>query len=450
MSLRVIDSLKIAVNLMIASVLSAESLADLLAAHRYTEALRAVESLIKDNPADPRLWTVRGMALGGLKKIEDGLASYDRALRIQPSFLAALKAASETAYASRHTRAGLYLGRLLEVDPTSEPAHAMAAVLAFEAHDCRKSIGHFKASLNQIRGSEIASAQYGYCLLELGDTEGAAETLLPLAQSRDPGILNLVAAAQDASGRAAQAISTLRTAISLAPKDERHYLDLAVVYQKSGALVQSVEVLDAALREIPKSARLFAMRGVMLAQLGELDKSEADFERAGLLEPDQTYSAAGLSVLFTETGRAEGAAKLVRRKLAQSPDDPALNYVLADALLREGAQPGQAEFTEAKTVLVRAVRTRPNFARAHAALGKIYAREGNASEAIRELNLALKLDPANRPALSQLATVLRQAGRTKEAADAAEQLRRQYERDLEAESRRQRLRLTPESEPGRF
>jgi tetratricopeptide (TPR) repeat protein len=119
---------------------------------------------------------------------------------------------------------------------------------------------------------------------------------------------------------------------------------------------------------------------VILAQLGELDRSEADFERAGSLEPDQTYSAAGLSVLFSETGRAEGAVKLLRGRLAAAPDDPVLNYLLADALLREGAQPGQPEFADAERALLRSVRIKPDFARALAALGKVYLRAGRADE----------------------------------------------------------------------
>lgn len=475
--------LLLATSLLVASAQRADSLADLLAMKRFAEALTAVTILIKSNPTDPRLWTVRGIALTGLNKIEDAFASYDRALKIQPSFLPALRAASETAYSSRHKRAKSYLQRLVQADPKSEPAHAMAAVLAFEARDCRAAVTHFRSSSSEISGNEVAVAQFGHCLLDLGAVEetvqtfqqqlestpdntrvrynlavaqlrsanpaSAIMTLAPLSDSRDSDVLSLLAAVQDSAGHTEDAIATLRTAVAIAPQDERHYLDLAALYQKSALLPQAVEFLDVGLRRVPQSARLFAMRGVVLAQIGELEKAEADFEQAGSLEPDQTYSAAGLSVLFSETGRSEGAAKLLRQKLAQSPNDAALNCILADALLREGARPGQAEFVEARTALLRAVRARPNLARARASLGKIYLREDKALEAIQELNLALELDPANRPALSQLSAALRKAGRQKEAAVTAERLRRQYERDLQAESVRKRIRLAPESEPER-
>jgi tetratricopeptide (TPR) repeat protein len=279
--------------------------------------------------------------------------------------------------------------------------------------------------------------------LQTSRPSAALSTLAPLAKSRDPEVLSLLAAAQDSAGQTQAALSTLETALRIAPKDERLYLDAAVLYQKSGLLAPAVKMLDHGFEQVPRSARLLAMRGVILAQLGELDRSEADFERAGSLEPDQTYSAAGLSVLFSETGRAEGAVKLLRGKIAAAPDDPVLNYLLADALLREGAQPGQPEFAEAERALLRAVRIKQDFARARAALGKVYLRAGRAEDAVKELSAALALDPSNRPALSQLSAALRKAGRAKEAADASERLRRQYERDLEAEATRQRLRLAP-------
>jgi Flp pilus assembly protein TadD len=412
-----------------------------------------------------------------LNRPQDGIASFDRALKIQPSFVAALQAASETAYRSRDSRAAGYLQKLLAVEPASEPAHAMAAVLAFESNDCGNAVAHFTKSASQVRGNDLASSQFGHCLLELGrpeeasrvfeqqmenaaanaharynlavaqlqagDAEKAIRTLAPLDESADSDALNLLASAEAAAGHTQEALTTLRRAVKMAPQDERNYLDLALLCQKSGAPGVAVEFLDAGLRRLPRSARLYATRGVLWAQLGELDKAEVDFERAGFLEPDEAYASAGLSTLFTETGRAEGAAALLRKKLAQAPDDPTLNCVLADALIREGIQPDQPGFSEARQALLRATRARPNFARAHATLGKLYLRENKTADAIRELELALRLDPANRPALNQLSVALRKVGRRTEADAVSERLRRQYERDLETEAARQRVRLAP-------
>lgn len=466
------------ITLPVMVLFAADSISSDLAAGRYREALRSSDTLLKTSPDDPRVWTARGIALAGLGKTAESLGSFDAALRIRPTFIPALQAASETAYRSRHRSVSSYLDRLLKVDPSSEPAHAMTAVLAFESGNCKGAIFHFEQSRNEVLRNEQAASQFGRCLVDTNrareatalfeqllartPSSAAARYNLAVAQLRDGQVslavvtlgagtdsldsesLNLLASAYAASGHTALAVDTLGRAVSKYPADERNYLDLAGIWQRDGALAQAIEVLNTGLRRQPGSGRLYATRGVLHAQLGETESAEADFEKAALLAPDQAYSAAGLSVLFTETGRASGAAKLLRQKLSRAPDDSNLNCLLADALMRDGVQPGQPEFAEARNALRRAIKGREGFARAHAALGKLYLREGKALEAVQELKKALQSDPGNRSALSQLSAALRRAGRPEEAADAADRLRRQYEKDIEMDAVRQRIRVVTE------
>jgi Flp pilus assembly protein TadD len=91
--------------------------------------------------------------------------------------------------------------------------------------------------------------------------------------------------------------------------------------------------------------------------------------------------------------------------------------------------------------LLRSLRVRPNFAPAHALLGKLYLREDNAARALEELRTALRLQPSNRAAMNQMALALRRLGRLEESRAMAERLRRQYEEDLKAESARVRVRI---------
>jgi len=454
---------------------AADSLASALSTGRFQDALRMADSLLKSHPRDARLWTAKGLALSGLARDKESIASFDRALQLDQNFLPALKGASEAAYRSRDPRAATYLGSLLRLEPTSGAGHAMAAVLAFEANDCRGAVEHFEKSRGQVSGNDLASSQFGHCLLELGRPEEAVRvfeslllsnpahsnarynlavaqlqarqpaaaitTLGPLFSSIDPGMLNLLAAAQVAAGKIEAAISSLRQAARMDPRDERNYLDLAILCQKHDSLDVAREVLDVGLRNIPASARLHAMRGALYAQMAEFDKATADFDRAAELQPDQAYASMGLSVLLSQTGRVEGATKLLREKLAFAPHDPTLNYLLADSLLREGVTPQLPGFSDARDALQRAIRAKPDFARAHAALGTLYLRQGDAGRAAQELETALRLDPDSRVALSQLMTAWRKMGREQEATAVANRLRLQYEKDLQVDSLRQRIRI---------
>ena len=464
---------------------AADSLGQALAAGRFPEALQAADEMLKAQPRDPRLWTARGLALRGLGRQKESLQSFERALQMDRKFTPALKAAAELAYQARDPRAAGYVRSVLELEPGNETAHAMAGVLAYEARDCARAVDHFAKARRETEGNEAGAARYGHCLLNLGRAEQAAEVfqkvverqpanaaarynlavaeveasrwreaiatlaLLTIGEKASPEALNLLATAQEGAGDVEAAVAALRKAAQLAPQDERHYLDLAALCLKHDAVPLALEITDVGLANIPGSARLFAMRGIVRAQLGENEKASADFEQASRLEPDQAYGSVGLSVLLSQGNRFEGASALLREKVRQAPGDATLNYLLADALLREGAGPELTEFGEARQVLLRAVRAKPDFARARALLGKLYLQAGETSKAAAELQLALRQEPGNRRALNQLVVALRQLGRAEEAAAVAARLREQVEQELASDVSRYRVKLVKAPEPGR-
>jgi cytochrome c-type biogenesis protein CcmH/NrfG len=170
-----VGKLLAAITLVCLQLRSADSLTAHLSRGRFQEALAITDSLLRTHPRDARLWTTRGLALAGLKRTKEGLDSFDRALELDSSFLRALKAAAETAYRSRDSRARAYLDRLLRLESTNETAHAMSAVIAFEANDCRTAVAHFEQSRSQVDGNETASSQFGHCLLQAGQNTRAEE-----------------------------------------------------------------------------------------------------------------------------------------------------------------------------------------------------------------------------------------------------------------------------------
>ena len=464
---------------------AADSLGQALAGGRFQEALQAADSLLKSQPADPRLWTARGLALRGLGRKKESLQSFENALKIDGKFLPALKAAAELAYQERDRRAADLVNKILDLEPANGTAHAMAGVLAFEAHDCSRVLDHFAKARTEIEGNEVAVTQYGHCLLTLERNEQALEIFRQLVERQpdnanarynlavvavetsrwqeavsalgpltsgerpNPDALNLLAGAYAGAGEIEAAVTALRRAAQVAPADERHYLDLSSLCVQHDAFALALEIVDVGLANIPGSARLYAMRGIVHAQTGEDEKAAGDFEQASRLEPDHAYGSVGLSVLLSQGSQFEEASALLRDKLRHSPNDVSLNYLLADLILRQGASSGQKEFTEAREALLRALRAKPDFARARALLGKLYLQSGDAPKAVEELQLALKSEPTNRQALNQLRVALRRLGRVEEASAVSERLRQQVEQELASDVSRHRVKLVKAPEPTR-
>ncbi|HBY63060.1 MAG TPA: hypothetical protein DEH78_24830, partial [Solibacterales bacterium] len=202
-------------------------------------------------------------------------------------------------------------------------------------------------------------------------------------------------------------------------EDERPYVDFGVVAAQHRNWRRAEEIAALGLAKAAGSARLHSLRGTALFQLGRTEEALRAFDEADRLAPRLSLGAAGQGVLLTDQSRPEEAAAALRAGLARRPGDPVLSYLLADALLR--ARP--EERAEPRELLEAAVKAKPEFARAHALLGKLYRAGGRPQEAIRALRLALAQDGRNRQALQQLVIALREAGRAEESAEAAERLR---------------------------
>jgi Flp pilus assembly protein TadD len=409
---------------LLAMIASGDALSEALRARRYGEALGEADALLKTRPRDARLWTARGLALQGLGRDGESLASFERALSLSPNFIPALRGAAESAYRSRDQRAAGLLERLMHFEPENPTAHAMAGVIAFERGDCGSAIRHFEVSGREIRGNPQAYAIYGECLLAVDRAADALPVLESAAAANpDARVLQSLACAQLAAGRDHAALATIRKAIASAPDSEQNYVDLASAFLARNIGQAAAVVVDTGLQRLPASARLYALRGVIEAEGGLDDAAARDFEKSNELDPANQYGAPGLGVLYTDSDRPHEASAILRQRLARDPDDAVLNYLLAQALVREGAAPGSTAFSEVKQALSRAIRVKPDYGAAHAALGKLYVRANDNTSAISEFRSAVELNPRDRIALSQLAAALRRAGRLDEALAVSRRLR---------------------------
>jgi tetratricopeptide (TPR) repeat protein len=465
----------------------ADDLADALEAGRFAAARRLADARLKAQPRDARLWTIRAIALERLGRLPQSLASFERALTLDPDSLAALKGATEVAYRTHSPKAARFVQRVLAREPGDETAHAMAGALAVEADSCSDAVSHFDRSGAALRENRLALAQYAGCLLRLkrpreagdifqrlveaspGDPaarynlavcrleagqaqEAAAAAAAGLAVSpADPELLSLFGAASAAAGQLEPAIAALRKATEVAPADERHYVDLAALCVEHDAFDLALEVVNTGLAHIPGSARLYTMRGAIRAERSEVDEAMRDFEQASALSPDELYGSVGLSLVLRQADRLPEAIALLRRKLVRHPRDATLNYLLADVLLRTDPDPGSPESAEARAALQRALQVRPDFAKAHAALGRLQLRADEVARAVGELRVAVRLDPNDRLALNQLVLAYRRLGRQEDAAAVAAQLKKLLETERTEEVARNRVRLyrAPATSPGR-
>jgi tetratricopeptide (TPR) repeat protein len=449
------------------------------------EALSRIELYLARTPQNPTLLALKGMALARLDRLDEALRAFDAALESRPDFLAALQASSELEYRTHRPGARARLDRLLAVDPGNTVAHAMAGALHYEQQDYASALEHFMRAGAAVRENEIALWQFAHCLfvagrpaeaaslfeqllarveaeaaradpvrynlalayLAAGEHAKAVPLLEPLSRREPPDadVLALLADAYQSGDRLADAVAVLRRATTLFPKTEVFYARLGALCLERESFALAREIAEIGLRHVPESAKLLALHGIILSQLGEYDQAQADFKRAADLEPEQPAAVAGISLSLQQGGQTAESIELLRRQTRKHPYDALAHLLLGQALMRGGLS---ADLPEAQQALERAVASDPRLPSARTELGKLYLKMGHVEQAIEQLMQAASLNATDKQAMYQLLVALRRAGRDEEARQLAVRVRTLLDDEKSAEVARNRVRLM-KAGPGR-
>lgn len=461
-------------------ILRSADLQDVISALRnqdYRSALTLAKELSAQDASDPRIWTLQGMANEGLKNKVEALRDYKSALKLKPDYLPALKAEAQLEYADGDAGAARTLERIVKIEPADQTSHAMLAALAYKQGNCSSAVAQYRQCSDVISVKPDALTQYGECLLKENQPDQAIialtqvialephrwwprynlasaqlsrkkagealEILQPLlnAPPVQSEVLDLAGEAYEASGDTPHGVELLRKAILAQPQNETYYLHFTDLCFDHSSFQVGIDMIDAGLTQLPRSAKLYLARGILWGQLGDFAKAESDFDHADRLDPNGVISGAATSLAELQNSNLKQALQLARRKLVTSPDDPMLNYVKAETLRQMGVGPDTAEFREALESASVAVRLKPGFAAARNLLGSLYMQESKLQLAAELFRAVLKEDPADQTAIYRLIQISRKTGRSGEIPGLMKQLAqaRTTQRESDQAARRYRL-----------
>lgn len=454
-----------------------------LQARDYDRAVDLSRAALATSPANAQLWTLQGIALASKGDSKDALMAFQRALKISPDNLAALAGAAQLEYQSGSPGAAKLLDHLLQLRPEEPTAHAMLAVLNYRQGNCATAAPHFEKAGELLDSQLDALHAYATCLVKLKRTEDAAGalqralalrpndprerlilasvqlmarksqdalvTMRPLLEDKnvDADTLQLASTAYEDAGDTPQAVSTLRQALLLAPRNVSLYLDFANICFTHESFQVGVDVITEGLLLQPKADDLYVARGVLYVQLAQYDKAEADFEKAYELNPNQSLSTAAQGLAAVQANDLDHALESVEAKLLRKPNDPLLLYLQADILSQKGAEPGTPEFQLAMHSVKRAVALQPTLAAARGVLAKLYMQTGQYPEAIEQCRKALLNDPKDQAAVYRLIQALRKTGQKKEIPELLQRLAQLRETATKEEQEHYRYKLFEEEAP---
>lgn len=388
-----------------------EPITSALRVRDYDKAVELSRAALRSSPNSAQLWTLQGIALASKGDNKEALTAFQRALKIAPDTIAALAGAAQIEYQAGNAAALPLLNHLVQLRPEEPTAHAMLAVMEYRRGNCAAAAPHF-AKAGELLDSQLdALHAYATCLVRLkrmdeavttfqralalrpGDPrehlvlasiqlmarkpQDAIVTLQPLLASTgvDADTLQLASTAYEDAGDTLQAVSTLRQALLLAPRNVSLYLDFANICFTHESFQVGIDVLTAGLLLQAKSDDLYVARGVLYVQLAQYDKAKSDFEKAYELNPNQSLSTAAQGLAAVQANDLDRALESVQEKLARKPNDPLLLYLQADVLSQKGADPGTAEFQVAMQSAKKAVALQPTLGAARG-LAKLFMQTG--------------------------------------------------------------------------
>lgn len=421
--------------------------ADIVTALRNGDAqgaLARAQAALRHTPRDCSLLSLEAIAFTGLHQQQPALSAFEKALTICPSYLPALIGAAQIQYAQAPPSAIPLLTRILLLQPENAAVHGMLATALRSQSMCAEALPHYQASTTLFPSRPDLQQGYGSCLASSGDprsalaqylsllaarpndsirydvavlqwkshaNEEALSTLAPLlGEPAQSSPLSLASRIHEDQGETPQAVELLRRAILAAPSEPANYLDFATIAFNHKSFQVGIDMLNAGLKQLPNAASLYVARGVLEVQVSNSQLAVADFGKAHALDPKLSFAADAIGIMHSQQHESGDSLSLFTAEARQSPNDPLLQYLLAEELSNTSAGDPAANLNAAIAAAVRAVSVDPQYKAAHDLLAVLYIRAGKPELAIQQAELALTQDPNDEDALYQEMMACRASG----------------------------------------
>ncbi len=196
------------------------------------------------------------------------------------------------------------------------------------------------------------------------------------------------------SGQYTEAADAFQQASALDSANPADYLDAGLLYAQTGADDKAIVALSQALAlGVADKYHAHLALAQAYSHSSANGKAIQEFNAASEINPSDPTVFYNLGVLNQQGGQTSVAEDNYRKVLSLSPTDPKILLNTQTNLGLLLANDGKAD--EAKPLLTAAEQADPKAAAPHAALGNLYARQGDAADAISERRTALGLDPSD-------------------------------------------------------
>ncbi len=381
---------------------------------RYAEALSVADRLGSDPGQRVTSLALRGQVLVGEHKLEDALASYAKAMQVDPKSQVALYGHANTLELTRRfDDASKDIRSILNLEPRSMVAYLkLAEIAARQNQDGQvRSILLQAIKLSPSNPSpRLGLARYLFSRNDRAGALIAVNDLLKLHPDNAEGV-EMLGALQLAMGKKAEAVATYRRLAILTPQAAQSQILLGGALLAGGDSAGANAALKTAVGMAAGSEE------VRLAQINLL---LAEKDNNGAIASAQAYQNSNpgiqadilLGDTLTRAGRRDQAMALYKKSFAASPTNGTLLRITSNSI-------AGGDTKSAAEALSSWIVKNPDDTPVRLQYGTLLMQTGNDSDAIRQYREILKLDPDNVTALNNLAWLVRDQDSTGAMASAS-------------------------------
>ena len=133
-----------------------------------------------------------------------------------------------------------------------------------------------------------------------------------------------------------------------------YYAAFAALCLEHDSFQVGIDMMNVGLKFVPDDPSLYLSRGLLYVELAQFESAEADFSRVEKLSGFQSLGSYALDLADVQRNDPEQALARVRAQLKTHPDDPLLNFFLAQSLMNHSPDVQSDAFKEAMSAVTAA------------------------------------------------------------------------------------------------
>jgi tetratricopeptide (TPR) repeat protein len=381
------------------------------------ESVKVIDGIAARSAEFPDAFVVAGDFYVGIGRLQDAIRQYEKGAAAFPAEKLSYQTRIVSAYAAYHrlADAGRINDAILKDYPKNVDALVRRAAILFETGDVKRSITELEGALRIAPSNPEAHFNLGRALLASKQPESARYQFtqaMRWAPGNNAARLALAQIELDA-GEYGKAVLGADEALANQPKDLKARLIRSMGLRGLKKFDQSRAELNAILAVSPKYTEAMYQLGDVEQSVGHAKAAEAHYRKAYETNPANPQGLLAIAQLAIAQEQPERALKVIQAEIRKSPERPDLHLALASTAQR------LRRFEVATSELEwLANKVQPNsvqYAEVEARLAECSLLRKDLQSALRQIEVARKLQPDNPMVLHNLGLIYDSLGRRNEA-----------------------------------